>query len=184
MRLTAATVRTLTLPPGKADHVFFDSDLPGPWPARARHRRKTWMVQYAIAGKTRRMALGSPAVLDPGKARETAKDLLAQVRLGRDPAGEKATARAKAAETFGALLPRFLERQRARLKPRSLEETERHLVAHAQAAAWPPDRRHRSPRGCEPPGRDRQGERAGREQPGAHVAVGVLLVGRTRGLRR
>jgi integrase len=90
------------------------------------------MVQYAIGGKTRRMVLGSPAVLDPGKARETAKDLLAAVRLGRDPAAEKATVRAKAAETFGALLPRFLERQRARLKPRSFEEVERHLAAHAK----------------------------------------------------
>ena len=78
------------------------------------------------------MALGSVAVLDPGKARETAKRLLAQVRLGHDPARDKITARSKAAETFGALLPRFLERQRARLKPRSYEETERHLKAHAK----------------------------------------------------
>ena len=132
MRLTAATVRALTLPPGKADHVFFDSELPG-FGLRVRTTgARTWMVQYAIAGRTRRMVLGSLAVLDPGKARETAKDLLAQVRLGRDPAGEKVTARARAAETFGALLPRFLERQRARLKPRSLEEVERHLVAHAK----------------------------------------------------
>jgi integrase len=131
-RLTATTIRTLVLPPGKADHVFFDSDLPG-FGLRVRATgAKTWMVQYAVAGKTRRMVLGSPAVLDPGKAREAAKDLLATVRLGRDPAGEKAVTRAKAAETFGALLPRFLERQRARLKPRSLEETERHLVAHAK----------------------------------------------------
>ena len=90
MRLTATNIRNLTLPPGKADHVFFDDDLPG-FGLRVRASGwQTWMVQYAIAGKTRRMALGSPALLDPGKARETAKDLLAQVRLGRDPAGEKA----------------------------------------------------------------------------------------------
>ncbi len=132
MRLTAATIRTLTLPAGKGDHVFFDADLPGFGLRLREGGSKTWVVQYAIAGKTRRMMLGSVAMLDPGKARETAKDLLAQVRLGRDPAGEKATARAKAAETFGALLPRFLERQRARLKPRSLQEVERHLVAHAR----------------------------------------------------
>jgi integrase len=132
MRLTATTIRTLSLPPGKVDHVFFDSDLPG-FGLRVRATGgKTWMVQYAIAGKTRRMVLGSPSMLDPGKARETAKDLLAAVRLGRDPAAEKATVRAKAAETFGVLLPRFLERQRARLKPRSFEEVERHLAAHAK----------------------------------------------------
>ena len=91
-----------TLPPGKVDHVFFDAELAGLGLRVRASGAKTWMVQYAIAGKTRRMALGSTAVLDPGKARETAKDLLAQVRLGRDPAGEKVTSRAKAAETFGA----------------------------------------------------------------------------------
>jgi integrase len=132
MRLTATNIRTLAPPPGKVDHVYFDDALPG-FGLRVRTTGgKTWMIQYAIAGRTRRMALGSVAVLDPGRAREAAKDLLAQVRLGRDPAGEKTTARARAAETFGALLPRFLERQRARLKPRSYEETERHLLAHAK----------------------------------------------------
>jgi integrase len=132
VRLTAPTVRALSLPAGKDDHVFFDADLPG-FGLRVRASgAKTWMVQYAIAGKTRRLVLGSLAVLDPSKARETAKDLLAQVRLGRDPAGEKMEARARAAETFGALLPRFLERQRARLKPRSFEETDRHLTVHAK----------------------------------------------------
>jgi integrase len=132
MRLTASTIRSLTLPPGEVDRVFFDDDMPGLGLRLRVGGAKTWLLQYAVAGKTRRMTLGSIAVLDPGKARETAKDLLAQVRLGRDPAHEKVSARLKAAETFGALLPRFLERQRERLKPRSYEETERHLVAHAK----------------------------------------------------
>jgi integrase len=138
LRLTAQTVRTISLPQGVTDKVFFDSDLPG-FGLRVRSTgAKTWMVQYAIAGRTRRIVLGSTAVLDPGKARTTAKDLLAEVRLGGDPAGEKMKARAKAAETVGALLPRFLERQRARLKPRSYDETERHLNVHVKPLhAWP-----------------------------------------------
>jgi integrase len=132
MRLTATAIRSLTLPRGKVDHVFFDADLPG-FGLRVRATgAKTWMVQYAVGGRTRRMVIGSPAVLDPGKARETARDLLAQVRLGRDPANEKAAARVRAADTFGAILPRFLERQQARLKPRSYQEVERHLLAHAK----------------------------------------------------
>jgi integrase len=132
MRLTAQTVRAISLPKGVSDKVFFDDAVPG-FGLRVRATgARTWMVQYAIAGRTRRIVLGSTAVLDPGKARDTAKDILAKVRLGHDPAGEKATARVKAAETFGAILPRFLERQRARLKPRSYEEVERHLLAHAK----------------------------------------------------
>src|SRR5262249_2383812 len=56
----------------------------------------------------------------------------AQVRLGRDPAAEKEHERARALESFGALLPPFLERQRAKQKPRSYEETERHLTKHCK----------------------------------------------------
>jgi integrase len=133
MRLTAAVIRTLTPPPGKTDFVHFDEDLPG-FGLRVRATgAKTWMIQYAIGGRTRRMVLGPVALLDPGKARSTARDLLAQVRLGRDPAKEKFDARAtSSSETFGLLLPRFLARQKERLKPRSYDETKRHLVMHCR----------------------------------------------------
>jgi integrase len=133
MKLTAATIRALKLPPGAIDRVFFDEDLPG-FGLRVRASGvHSWMIQYAIAGRTRRVVLGLASALDPGKARATAKDLLAQVRLGRDPASEKEFIRIRAAETFGALLPRFLERQRTRLKPRSYVETERHLQRHTKS---------------------------------------------------
>lgn len=74
------------------------------------------------------MPLGPVSALDLGKARATAKDLLAAVRLGRDVAGEKLERRAKLSETFGALLPRYLTWQRGPLKPRSYEELGRHLL--------------------------------------------------------
>src|SRR5262249_52239265 len=93
----------------------------------------TWMIQYAIARRTRRVVLGQATTLAPSRARAIAETLLAQVRLGRDPAGEKHQAKAAAAETFGALLPRFLERQQARLRPRSYVEIERHLTMYAKA---------------------------------------------------
>jgi integrase len=132
MRLTAAAVRTLQCAPGKSEQVIFDETLPG-FGVRVRHSgAKTWLTQYAVAGRTRRVFLGSPSLVDAGKARSMAKDLLASVRLGGDPAGEKVAARAEAANTVRALLPRFLNRQRARLKPRSLEETTRHLEQHAR----------------------------------------------------
>lgn len=59
-------------------------------------------------------------------------DLLAAARLGRDPAGERIEARVQAAETLGALLPRFLARQRAELKSRTYQEVERHLLVQAE----------------------------------------------------
>jgi integrase len=119
--------------PADYDKVHFDSDLPG-YGLRVRGSGvHSLMVQYAIAGKTRRIVVGKLGSIDPGKACATAKDLLAQVRLGRDPAAEKDRAKVRATETFGVLLPRFLGHQRARLKPRSYVETERHLQRHVKA---------------------------------------------------
>src|SRR5262249_12605309 len=132
VKLTTTNIRALKLPPGATDKVFFDEDIPGFGLRMRASGVHAWMIQYAIAGRTRRKGLGLRTALDPGKARATAKDLLAQVRLGRDPAGEKERARAAAAETFGALLPLFLERQRQRQKPRSFVETERHLTVHVK----------------------------------------------------
>jgi integrase len=93
---------------------------------------QSFVLQYKFARKNRRFVLGSVTTLDLGKARTTAKDLLAKIRLGRDPAGERFALHAAAAETFGALLPRYLAFKRAKLKPRSFEEVERHLTNHAK----------------------------------------------------
>jgi hypothetical protein len=132
MKLIATTIRDLTAVPAAFDKVYFDERLPGFGLRVRKSGSHTWMIKYTFGGQVRRMVLGPLSALDPGKAFDTAKDMLAQVRIGRDPAAEKARAHVEAAETFGALLPRFLERQRARLKPRSYEETERHLLAHAK----------------------------------------------------
>jgi integrase len=133
MKLTTTSLRNITLPPGVTDKVYFDEDLPG-FGLRVRASGvHSWMIQYAVAGRSRRIVLGLASALDANKARSTAKDLLAQVRLGRDPAAEKDQARARAAESFGAFLPRYLARQKARLKLRSYEATERHLTARAKA---------------------------------------------------
>ena len=132
MKLTATTIRALALPPGATDKTFFDSDLGGfglRMRATGSHR---WIVQYDIGGKTRRVTLGTTALLDVGTARAKAKDLLAAVRLGGDPASEKREARAKAAETFGAILPRYLAAQQRKRRPRSFKELERHLVKYAK----------------------------------------------------
>ena len=106
------------------------------WPdlvsGSAQAARRTFVIQYKFGAKHRRMPLGAVSAIELGKARSTAKDLLAAVRLGRDPAGEKLEQRQKISTTFGALLPRFLARQRSRLKPRSYLETKRHLLVHAR----------------------------------------------------
>ena len=76
------------------------------------------------------MTLGGTGALTAAQARSRAKDILAAVRLGRDPANEKTSARSKATKTFGSLLANYIEHQRSALKPRSFEEVKRHLLTH------------------------------------------------------
>lgn len=132
MKLTTTTVRALTLPPGVSERTFFDDSLPGFGVRVRRSGAKTFVVQYKHAGKNRRIAIGTVEALDFGKARATAKDLLARVRLGEDPAGARLEQRQRPVYTFASLLPRFLTRQAARLKPRSLVESRRHLEVHCR----------------------------------------------------
>src|SRR6516225_3719291 len=132
MKLTAATVRTLALPKGVSDKIFFDDELPR-FGVRVRAGgSRTWIVQYGIGGKERKLPLGLVSALDPSKARSLAKDVLARVRLGEDPLALKHEAVARARETFGAHLPRYLAFKRASLRPRSYAQVERHLTVHAR----------------------------------------------------
>jgi integrase len=127
MEFTASSIKALTLPPGAKDKTFWDDSLGG-FGLRLRSTGSaSWVVQYDIGGKTKRITLGTPALLAINAARTKAKDLLASVRLGGDPAAEKREARAKAAETFGAILPRYLAVQRRECRPRSYKEVESRL---------------------------------------------------------
>jgi integrase len=137
MKLDAATLKTLTLPPGKSDYKYFDERLPGHG-VRLRHpadRAKwRWITQYDdIGGKTQIVTHGSVELIAPGSAFKRSRDLLASVRLGGNPAVEKREVRARAAETFGALLTaRYLPYKRAKLRPRSFKQTYRHLTDYAK----------------------------------------------------
>jgi integrase len=132
MRLTAATIKTLTLPEGVTDKIFFDDELPR-FGVRVRAGgSRTWLVQYAIGGKERKLPLGRVTALDPSKARSLAKDVLARVRLGEDPLALKREAHARASETLGAQLLRYLAFKQASLRPRSYAQVERHLTVHAK----------------------------------------------------
>jgi integrase len=106
---------------------------------RARLRRPTssrWVedVHFSVkaGAKQRRLTLGPVTALDLGKARDAAKDLYAQVRLGGDPAGEKAQARLKAGETFAATAALYLRHQQAKMRPRSFAQVQRHLNLYAR----------------------------------------------------
>jgi integrase len=128
MKLTQKTIAALDLPKDKAETIIFDEDLPG-FGLRLRiGGARTWIYQFKIGNRHRRLTLGSLAAVTPARARTTASELHAQVRLGRDPSAEKDEGRARAAETMAAVLQSYLTYQRGHLKPRSMAELERHLM--------------------------------------------------------
>jgi integrase len=131
-RLTPQQVSALTLPPGKTDALHFDDVVPGLALRLRIGGSKAWVFQYRIGSKQRRLNIGAATALTPHEARKRAALLHAEVKLGRDPAGDKSEARARASETFEAILPLFLSRQKERLRPRAYVEVERHLGVHAK----------------------------------------------------
>ncbi len=132
MRLTATEIRKLTLAPSTAEVIVFDDDLPGFGVRIRAGGSKTYVFQYKLGAKQRRLTLGPLTAIDLGKARDTAKDLYAKVRLGGDPAGEKVHARLKASETFEAIASQYLQHQQAKLRPRSYDQVQRHLNLYSR----------------------------------------------------
>jgi integrase len=131
MKLTSTTVRTLALQKGKTEAIFFDDDVPG-FGLRLRERgSRTFVFQYKLGTKQRRMALGAATALGVSKVRETAERLHARVKLGEDPAGDKAEAKANAARTFNTIASEYLEQQQKRLRERTYPDLERHLLKHS-----------------------------------------------------
>src|SRR5579864_2391362 len=120
MRLTAKTTPALQLPSGKADHIVWDEGgVPGLGVRLRQGGSRTWVFQYALGDKQRRMSLGSANAVSLVKARAVASELHARVRLGEDPAGQKAVNRQRATETFAAVGQKFLAYQKGELRPGS-----------------------------------------------------------------
>jgi hypothetical protein len=89
MKLTTMTVGNLKLRAGEADRIWFDDDVPG-FGLRVRGTgSRSWVYQYKVGQKTRRLVIGHAAAIKVARAREIAGELHAKVRLGGDPAAEK-----------------------------------------------------------------------------------------------
>ncbi len=130
MKITQRNVDAFTLPPGKKELICFDDALPGFGIRLRAGGTKTYIANYKIGAKQRRITLGATALLKAEAARATATELLAKVKLGGDPAAAKATARLCAGETFAAVAERYLARMATRLRPASCVAANRYLMGH------------------------------------------------------
>jgi integrase len=138
MKLTQASVKGLSLPSGSRDKLFFDDELPG-FGLRLRDGgKRTWIAQYRLGKKQRRLTIGTVANTTAEEARKRAKGILSKVHLGADPQLEKAEERVQASSTVRNAVERYLDGRARRLKPRSLAEVRRHLRKHFAALSETP----------------------------------------------
>lgn len=131
MDLTAK-VADLQLPLGKTDHIEWDDALKG-FGYRMRAGAggtvlRSWIAQYRRAGRTRRVLLGSAAVLTATKARAAAEKVLAAVTLGQDPQADRVDRRAKDKHSFRSVVDEYLKAKKANVRGRTLIEIERYLT--------------------------------------------------------
>lgn len=108
------------------DYIICDDELPGFAVRVLPSGKRCYLVQYRIGARYRRMSLGIHGVLTTEKARVKAFKILAAVKDGEDPAGERQEARR--AITVAELAERFeKEHVSVRLKASTAREYRRNL---------------------------------------------------------
>jgi integrase len=136
-RATKITKRTVDgISPNGSDFYVFDSELIGFGVRVRKSGAMSYIARYrAGSGKNapvRRVTIAKVGKVTPDEARNAAKDILASVVKGEDPARERADARAAA--TFASLAEDFLIHIEARRKPNTLAQYRHMLNAYAVPA--------------------------------------------------
>ena len=92
MRLNDKVVQTVDLEAGQDDRIWFDDEITG-FGLRVRRIKKwnghysnkeparTWLFQYRIAGKTRRLVIGQAPAVRAGRARQIVRSYMPRSSL-------------------------------------------------------------------------------------------------------
>jgi integrase len=108
------------------DYIICDNELRGFAVRVLPSGKRYYLVQYRIGTRYRRMSIGQHGVLTAETARRAAFNLLAAVKDGKDPAGDRKEGRT--ALTVAELAQRFdKEHIAVRLKPGTAQEYRRNL---------------------------------------------------------
>jgi integrase len=136
MMFTEEAIADLALPAGKNDLIVFDDKLPGFGVRLRSSGSRAWVVQYRIAHRQRRESLGDVRKVTLEDARKIARKRFAQVELGVDPAGDKATARAQAEAaklTLAVVAARYLAFKKDVLRPSTYKAAARYFALQWKA---------------------------------------------------
>ena len=101
--------------PGPKDAILFDKALPGFGLRIHPSGRKVWIVQARIEGRSRRIVIARHGEMELAQARRRARDVLARIRAGDNPAED--IQREKETPTLRAFADEYLRRCEPHWKP-------------------------------------------------------------------
>lgn len=101
--------------PGARDTILFDRAAPGFGLRIHPSGRKVYIVQARIDGRSRRMVIARHSDMDLAEARRRARELLARIRAGGNPAEERR--RVRRTPLFRAFAEEYLRRSEPQWKP-------------------------------------------------------------------
>ena len=133
MKLTQANTARAKLPAEKSEHIIWDPEMPGFGLRLRTGGARTFIVQYKLGAKHRRITLGNAAKVTAEDARRKARQLFGKIADGKDPANEKATSKAQAGHTLGVVVEDFIKQQEGHVRPATLKAT-----AHYLRKQWKP----------------------------------------------
>ncbi len=126
------------LSPAAKPYIVFDADLKGFGVRVYPSGLKSYLVEYrpGAGGRgtaKRRVAIGATTTLTPDEARSAARDYLAKVRLGSDPAAERSAERAT--PSLGELIDDYMaEEVRPKRAAATVEVYSIHFEKHVKPA--------------------------------------------------
>ncbi|MFT3687728.1 tyrosine-type recombinase/integrase [Paenirhodobacter sp.] len=124
MKLTRRALAAIQ--PAEKPVTFWDADIAGLGLTVRPSGARSWIVRYRAgaggrSGTLRQVVIGDPETMTPEAARAAAKEMLAKVRLGADPAAARAEERA--AETVEEIAGQWLARH---VEPKRKAATAKH----------------------------------------------------------
>jgi integrase len=127
VRFTQRRIEQLKCAAGKKDTLAFDDEQRGLGVRVTATGGKSYLAQYTLAGRKRRIPLGACSAISLSNARKAAAKVMGEVAAGRDPASDRKAAASDADLTLAALIDQWASRHLVHRRPRYTVEATRAL---------------------------------------------------------